>query len=349
MRVLITGAGGFVGAALARRLRELDIDVRALVRPGRPCAALEQSGVQIHRGDLGDPNTIAAAATGRDVMFHCAGESARHATPEALSWINVAGTENVLIAARAAQVARVVYLSCADVTLANRDRVHWKEDAVLGQAPIGEWARSKLLAEELALQASDATLTVTALRPAWLWGPGDSVNLPGLCAEAADGGVRLFGDGQNLFATIYIDNLVEAAISAARAEGVGGRAFHVADADFVTAREFFTALCTAVGLAAPRTGAYLPAYAISVLRKRLARDGAWPEDVARRGRACLLDCMRAIHALAYEPRTSMEQGMSALAAWAREIGGPAAITRLARKPAGADEIAHHRSLANDPV
>jgi nucleoside-diphosphate-sugar epimerase len=348
VRVVITGAGGFVGEALARKLRVLDDEVHALVRPGKARAELTRIGVHLHEGDLGDPNAIAAAAAGCEVLFHCAGESARSAAPEALSWINVAGTENVLRAARHAGVARVVHLSCADVTLANRDRLQWREDIVLGHAPLGEWARSKLLSEELALQASDAKLTVTALRPAWLWGPGDTLNLPGLCAEAARGGVRLFGNGQNLFATTYIDNAVEALILAARAADVGGRAFHVADGEFHTAREFFGKLCSAVGLPAPRSGVYALSYALSLVRAPLGAGGVGPDEVARRGRGSLLDCLRAINALGYEPHTNLDQGMAALAAWASAAGGPSALAALARKPAGAAEIAHHQRLASGP-
>ena len=120
------------------------------------------------------------------MLFHCAGESALHAAPAALSWINVAGTENAIDAARHAGVARVRACCRAQTSRSlNRDRVHWKENAVLAQAPLGAWARTKLLAEELALQASDATLCVTALRPAWLWGPGDHTNAPALCARSA--------------------------------------------------------------------------------------------------------------------------------------------------------------------
>jgi nucleoside-diphosphate-sugar epimerase len=281
------------------------------------------------------------------VLFHCAGESAPHAPAAALSWINVAGTENAVAAARHAGVPRVVLLSCADVTLVNRDRVHWKEDAVLGQEPLGAWARTKLLAEELALQASDAVVSVTALRPAWLWGPGDHTNAPALCAEAHAGGVRLFGTGQNLFSTTYIDNLVDALIAVAGAPSVGGQAYHVADPDFLTAAEFLSKLCGALALPPPRAGQYALAYAASLARRRLGREGAWPEDVARRARGSLLDCMRAIHAFQYAPRIGVDQGMATLAAWASEAGGPDAIRRLARTPASLAEAAHHERLAND--
>lgn len=346
MRALVTGATGFVGSALCGRLSQLAVETRALVRSGSSGASRVHASVRAYEGDVGDPNTVAEAAADCDVLFHCAGEGAYHASAEVLAWLNVAGTENAILAARRAGVKRLVLLSCADVTLWNRDRIHWKENAVLGQAPLGALARSKLLGEELALHASDASLCVTALRPAWLWGPGDHSNLPGLCAESARGGVRLFGRGEQLFATTYIDNLVDALCAAASATDVGGQAFHVADGDVLTAGEFFDKLCTAVGLAPPRRGIYALAYGTALLRKRFDLAGPWPEDVARRGRGSLLDCLRAIRALDYQPRVELDQGLAALSVWAREQGGPAAIAKLARTMPGAQTVAHHERLAD---
>jgi nucleoside-diphosphate-sugar epimerase len=348
VRVLVTGATGFVGTVLTRALLARGDDVRVLVRTD--AGAERCGGADVRRGELGDPNTIAAAAAGCELIFHCAGESSLHASAEALAWLNVAGTENVLAAARHAGVKRLVHLSCADVTLIPRDRVHWKEEAVLGRAPLGAHARSKLLAEEVALLGSDRQLTVTALRPAWLWGAGDSVNLPLLCKEAQSGAVQLFGRGHNFFATTHIDNLVTALIAAATAgaSGVAGQALHVADAEFVTAREFFERLCAAVTLPAPRAGIYPLAYGAAWLRRALDREGAWPEDVVRRAHGSLLDCERAIRLLGWDPGIGLDDGMEALSRWAREVGGPSAIANLAQPAAGGEEIERHRRLA-DPI
>jgi nucleoside-diphosphate-sugar epimerase len=344
---LVTGATGFVGGALVKRLRARGHEVHALVRPGADAGWLTAAGVPAHGGELGDPNAIALAAAGCEVVFHCAGESSRAAAAAALSWINVAGTENVINAARSVGVARVVMLSCADVSLCNRHRLHWKENAVLGHEPLGAFARSKLLAEELALQASDGKLCVTAVRPAYLWGPGDRTNLPELCAEARSGGVRLFGSGSNLFSTTYVDNAADALIAAAHAQGVDGQAFHVADPDFVTAAEFFGRLSSALGLPAPRKGVYAVAYAGAWLRRALGASGPSPDAIARRGRACLLDCLRAVTALDFRPSVTLEQGLSALARWVEDRGGVAAVERLARKPATLADAARYESLANE--
>lgn len=349
VQVLVTGASGFVGAALSAKLLALGHTVRALVGPHSALAPAIAAQARAVPGDLGDPNGLRDAAEGCQLLFHCAGENARDASAAAFSWINVAGTENTLRAARAADVARVVVVSCADVTLVNRHRVHWKESAALGQAPLGGYARSKLLAEELALQASDSRMVVTALRPALLWGPGERTLLPQLCREGLAGGLHLFGRGDNLFSTCHVDNLVDAAIIAARApaESVAAQAFHIADPDYLTAREFFTKLSTALGLPPPRRGNHALAFTTALIRERMRLPGPRSDQIAQRSRSCLLDCLRAATALDFQPTTTVDQGMTALAQWAQHIGGPTAIANLTRPPADSNDIARHQRLAED--
>jgi 2-alkyl-3-oxoalkanoate reductase len=350
VQTAVTGGNGFVGSALCLRLRELGHEVRAIVRAGARAdgepARLLQAGVQVLGAELADPNSLAAAFAGAELVFHCASEGGFHALPEALSWINVAGTENVLQAARHAGVRRVVQLSCANASLLARARVHWKENGALGQAPLGALARSQLLAEELALHASDGRLSVLAIRPAWLWGPGERNNLAELAAEARSGGVKLFASGDALFSSAHVDNVVAALIAAGRSQQGAGQAFHVADPDYLTTGEFFAQLSRALRWPPPRRGLYALEYAGAWLRRARGAAGPWPEQVARRGRASLLDCLQANTLLGFAPHKTVEQGMSELADWARALPDPAALERLARPIAGAAEIAHCVKIAD---
>jgi hypothetical protein len=84
-----------------------------------------------------------------------------------------------------------------------------------------------------------------------------------------------------------------------------------------------------------------------VARRAFGRQGPWPDDIARRGRACLLDCLRAVTALDYRPRVSVDEGMQALTAWVAQTGGAAAVERLARTPTSQADIARHRRLADE--
>jgi nucleoside-diphosphate-sugar epimerase len=341
---LVTGATGFVGSALTTRLLRDGFTVRVLARDVRSAQQLRErdanAALDVRIASLGDPNAIADAADGVDVVYHCAAENSQAVPPRSLAWINVAGSENVLNAARHAGVRRLVHVSCADVTLVNRDRMNWKESRQLDERPLDEVSYTKLLAEELVLAGSTGSLEVVALRPAWVWGPGDRRTLPALCREAQSGRVTLCGSGENLVPTTYIDNLVDALLLAATAAAsdVAGRAYHVLDADTLNAREFFEQLCAALGLRPPARGIYGLAYAMAWVRERARLSGMKRADVARRGRSSLFDGVAAVRELGYTPKITVEQGMQAVATWAKQLGGATAIAATERTPSPAAEV-----------
>jgi nucleoside-diphosphate-sugar epimerase len=326
MRALVLGATGLAGSALTETLLAKRHEVHALVR--RPEAVLPE-GVHRHEGDIGDPNTIAVAAKGVDVIFVAVGLPL-DAPDERHRWLYVAGTENVLAAARHAEVPRVVLISCADVVLGDEARVHWDEKRDLAYPPIGARARAMKLGEEVALSQSDATLAVTALRPGWLWGPGDRVRLPALVAEARAGGIDLCGDGRNLVATTYVEHLAEAALLAAISPHAPGNAYYVGDPEFLEIREFLGMLSRALGLPAPRTGG---PYVLRRLWASLGR-GALPlAEVVRRGQPTYFDTQKAMTDLGFEPKVKIDDGMKKLAAWFTASEGASSRDASARKNA----------------
>ncbi len=354
VKALVTGATGFVGRALVLRLLKDGHVVHALIHDPERVGELGEAGAELFAGSVCDPNRMARAAAGCELVFHCAGESSLRADRRVYDWINVAGTENLINAARHAGCRRVVHLSCADTTLLNQDRLHWKEDRVVAGQPLGWCACSQRLAEELALAASRPSTEVTAIRSAWTWGPGDHTMLPQLCLEAEAGGVRLFGSGDNLVATLYIDNLLDALLAASTAPDAPCNAYFVTDGDHLDAGEFIGMLCRSVGLDPPRKGFFPLAYGAAWIRERLGRPGPWTADVARRARSSLFDVGRAAKDLDYQPGVSVREGMRRLAAWAERVGGPAAIAAMARSPATLASVesqvreAAERAASSDP-
>jgi len=313
MKALVLGATGMAGAAIVQGLLEAGHGVRALLRPdvsrtGRPPLGPE---VTTHPGAIGDPNAIAAAASGVDVIFVAVGLPLGRPSDE-YRWLHVAGIENVLAAARHAEVPRVVLVSCADVVLADEPRVHWDEKRDLSRPPIGPRAQALKLAEEIALSASDGTLAVTAVRPGWLWGPGDHARLPALVREAKAGGIDLCGDGKNLLATTYVEHLAQAALAAAVSPRAPGQAYYVGDPEFLEIGEFLGLLSRTLGLPPPRrSGPYFARRLWAGLGQ-----GALPlEEVVRRGRATYFDTQKAAQELGIAPAVTVDEGMKRLAAW----------------------------------
>jgi nucleoside-diphosphate-sugar epimerase len=339
VRFLVTGATGFVGRAVARRLLGEGETLHVLARDPGDAESLREKGARVFAGSVADPNEVADAARGVDVVIHAAAVASHRAATRALTWVNVAGTENVIAAARHVGAARLVFISCADVTLHNLDRVHWNEDKGLTGRPLDAHAESKLLAEELVLASARDGFEATALRPAILWGPGDTTTLPELCRQAQRRGLRLVGQGRNLVSTTYIEHLVDAVLVAAEVSAANARSYLVTDGEFLDAREFLDGLASAAGLPVPRPGPSFPvAYAMAVARQVFRLAGPRPTDVVRWGRSTHFDTQRLRTDLELEPRFTMDEGYRALARWVEEVGGPHEVARMGRLPPDAASV-----------
>ena len=340
MRALVTGASGFVASALCRALLRHGHTVVALTRD--PPRARERTArtLECMSGGVGHPAEIARAARGCEVIFHAAGIARLDAPMRVLRWVHVAGTENVLRAARHVGARRVVHLSCADVSLTDEDRMHWDEQRSLPDLPVGPHARTKLMAEELALAQSDEGLEVTALRPAKLWGPDDIDGLAAFVRAVRTRSFALYAGGRNIIATTHVDNLTRAALRAADAQAAPGRSYYVTDGEFLEAREFYQRLTAALLLSTALRERSLPlALAEARLRDLLhGSAGARRAAVLREGHSALFDVSRASLDLGYEAAIDLDARFAELANWVAAQGGADALITRARAPASEADV-----------
>lgn len=330
MRALVVGASGFLGGAIARAARARGDEVVGFVRE-KPARA----DFEMIAGSIADPNAIAEAAAGAEVIFHAVGTVDPGLSPDVYKWLYVAATENVIAAARHAQVSRVVLLSSADVTLSEEDRVHWDEKREIAGDPIGPRARAIRLAEDIALASADESLSVTALRPGWVWGAGDRSRLPALIREAKSGGLKMYGDGKNLVSTTHIDVVTAAALAAARFPGASGQAYYLTDTELLELRELFGALSSALGLPPPVSG--MPGPLASLFSRVL--NTVPRETLAIRRFSTHFNAEKARNELGVEPTVTLEEGMKGLRAWVDEQGGVEALGAFVRPTPSAAQLA----------
>lgn len=206
--MIVTGATGFLGCALARLLCERGHEVIATGRDPHKLATLRREHMEVVALDLAEENAPSLTC---DAVIHCAALSSPWGRRSAFHRANVIGTQGAIALARAAGARRFVNISTPSVYFRFQDQIGVREDAAL-PSPINAYADTKRQAEELVLAATD--LDPIVLRPRGLYGPGDTTLLPRLLAAAQTRALPLMNDGRAATDLTYIDDVAEAAYAA---------------------------------------------------------------------------------------------------------------------------------------
>jgi nucleoside-diphosphate-sugar epimerase len=176
VKALVTGGGGFLGAALCRRLIDRGDRVRSFSRGDYP--ALREEGVETFRGDLADQEAVCAAAEGCGIVFHAGARAGIWGPSEDFIRTNIDGTANVLEACRRHGVGRLVFTSSPSVVFDGADMEGVDESVPYPARYEAAYPETKARAEQMVLAANGPDLATVALRPHLIWGPGDNHLVP---------------------------------------------------------------------------------------------------------------------------------------------------------------------------
>jgi len=225
-RILVTGATGFVGSAVAKMLTAQGFCVRALARRSSPRAHIASLGLELVDGDLRDAVSIEKAIAGCRYVFHVAADYRLWArNPNEIFATNVAGTRNLMQEALRAGVERIVYTSSVCTLALRGDHAPADETRSLAEnEAIGAYKRSKVAAERLVVaMVQDEGLPAVIVNPAAPIGPGDVRPTPTgrIIIEAACGCVPVFvNTGLNL---VHVDDVAAGHLAALRRGRIGER------------------------------------------------------------------------------------------------------------------------------
>jgi 2-alkyl-3-oxoalkanoate reductase len=251
VRVCVTGATGFLGGAVLRRLAAQGVSVRALARPSERADHLESAGVEVVRGDLQDISAITRAVADAEIVYHVA--AMVEAPGDLADFIdaNRGGTERVFHAALQQGVRHIVYTSSIAVYGLARDGEVIDENSPYDDKPElrDSYSQSKIQADAFAVafaqkfssqSAGHPKCSVTILRPGLIYGPGKPLPF-GLLGFRAGKTNVIFGHRNNGIPLNYIENLVDAIQLAATFNHESLRHYIVLDDEALTLEQYHQA------------------------------------------------------------------------------------------------------------
>jgi dihydroflavonol-4-reductase len=257
--VLVTGANGFVGSAVARALLKQGRKVRALVRRSSDRSNLRGLEVELREGALEDAASLKAAIDGAGALYHVAADYRLWVPrPEAMYRANVEGTRLIMEAAMAARVRRVVYTSSVAVLGLRGDGAPSDETtpSTLDDM-IGPYKRSKFMAEEIVRDMVSRGLPAVIVNPSTPIGPGDVKPTPTgrMIREAASGRMPAFVDtGLNL---VHVDDVAAGHLLAEERGAIGER--YILGGENLSLREILIRIARLAGRRPPSVALPIPA------------------------------------------------------------------------------------------
>ncbi len=336
--VLVTGATGFIGQRLARRLLEQNERVRIFVRREPPREWAGDPRVEVVLGDLGDPEAVDRAVAGAEIVYHLGG--AMSGGLHDYQRGTVAGTRNIVEAALRHQVPRLVYISSLSVLhAAARKQGRVTEEWPLEPAPQkrGYYSQAKREAEKIVADAvKEKGLRAVVLRPGRVFGPGATLLTPDV-ARRIQNRLVVLGNGRLPLSLVYVEDLVDAILLAAGREAFDGSVFHVVDPTQVTqdelAREYIRAAAPGSKIThVPLVLAHGIALGVELLSALLRRPAPLSRYRLRSALAPLwYDCIAAEKQLGWRPRVGVREGLAATVAALQPETASAPVGNTARQ------------------
>ncbi len=253
MKALVTGATGFIGSRLARKLLEKGADLRVLVRKNSNLENISDLPVDVVCGDLTKPETLLPALEGCEALFHVAAEYKLWVPkPETIYRTNVDGTVNIMKAALKKGIKRIVYTSSVATLGTNPDGTPADENTpVTIKDMIGHYKRSKYIAEEKVKEmVKKAGLPAIIVNPSTPIGPGDIKPTPTgrIIIEAASGRMPAYVDtGLNI---VHVDDVADGHILAFEKGKIGER--YILGGENLSLRQLLEKIAHLTGRPAPK-------------------------------------------------------------------------------------------------
>ncbi|GAC1614948.1 MAG: NAD-dependent epimerase/dehydratase family protein [Ktedonobacteraceae bacterium] len=330
MKVLVTGAAGFLGGHLVDMLVERGDEVRAMVRPVEDAGYLRTlSGVEIVNGDLADAVSLKRAVKGVERVYNVGAKTGPWGSEDVYRAINVQGLASLIYAAMDAGVQRLVHTSSITVYghhlqgIVTEERSYHAED--------NPYSRTKVAGEKLiANLVKDQGAPVVIVRPAWIYGPRDTASFAKYVSRVESGKFFLIGSGENIVPTVYVRDVAQGLIKAGDAGNeVIGRAYTLANDERVTQEKYLNTIADAlqvphISLKVPFSALYLAGRSAELAWQATGRHNAAPPPlttygITLQGGDQQFSIGRACRELGYTPEFDIKRGVAEGVKWYRSV------------------------------
>jgi nucleoside-diphosphate-sugar epimerase len=324
MLALVTGGQGFIGSHLCARLLAEGHRVRVLARPSSDLGNLAGLDVEVVRADITQAATLPSAVAGADVVFHAAA-ALKGLRERDLVRINADGTRNLVAASVAAapRPARFVYVSslAAAGPSPGGTTPHTEETA---PQPLTWYGRSKLAGEHAVRAAIGLSWTI--VRPPIVFGPRER-DVLGYFRIARRGYLPVVGASDRYYSLIYVEDLVEGLVRAARSPVGAGQVYYLAGPEVVSWVELGRLIAAALGvtgrpLRLPEAVAVSAGYVADLIARVRGRPEIFSSQkvVEMLAPAWVCSAGKAARELGWRAATPLAEGLARTARWYREHG-----------------------------
>ena len=324
--VLVTGATGFLGEYLVRRLVK-EYRVLALGRNREKGRQLEAYGASFCQGDFTDRESCASCFEGVEYVIHAGALSTVWGKWEDFYRTNVEGTDLVAGLCLEKGVRRLVYLSSPSIYTGKEDQYHIREEQAPGQNDLNYYIKSKLMAEGVIRRWNRKGLETVILRPRGLIGIGDTSLVPRLLRANRKTGIPLFRNGGNLVDITSVENVALACELAMKARGASGKVFNITNGEPMAFRRILEQFLDAIGeqphyLRLPFGAVYAVAEGLEWIYRILGLPGEPPltrYTVCTLGYAQTMDIRQAREILGYQPEKTLAESIREYGTWWKEV------------------------------
>jgi nucleoside-diphosphate-sugar epimerase len=326
MKVLVTGAAGFLGGHLVDMLVERGDEVRAMVRPVEDSSYLRTvPNVEIMNGDLTDTASLKRAVQGVERVYNIAAKTGPWGPEDVYRAINVQGLADLIHASLDAGVKRFVHTSSITVYghnlsgLITEDQPYHAED--------NPYSRTKIAGEKLISNlVNDHNAPIVIVRPGWIYGPRDNASFGKYASMIEAKKLFFFGSGKNIVATVYVRDVAQGLIKAGDASDRAiGRAYTICNDEHITQEEYLNSIADALNvphikLHVPFSALYTAGRSAELIWQALGRRNAAPPPlstygVTLQGRDQIFSIERARQELGYAPEYDIKRGVAEGVRW----------------------------------